>query len=64
MTDARKLLKEWMEEYGGSTFPGAKPCTPDLERRTKEYLTSPAPECICPKCGIRHGGSNVQDPGF
>lgn len=21
-------------------------------------------ECICPKCGLRHGGQSVADPGF
>lgn len=21
-------------------------------------------ECICPKCGIRHGGRNVKDPSW
>lgn len=26
--------------------------------------TSCAGECICPKCGLRHGGSSASDHGF
>ena len=33
-----------------------------------ESLSPPAGmvtgECICPECGIRHGGSHVKDAGF
>ena len=39
---------------------------------TEERWSDPAPpgpqamsaECICPKCGIRHGASDISDPGF
>lgn len=32
----------------------------DLRAR---FIARSLPECICPKCGLRHGGSNV-DGGF
>lgn len=37
----RGLLQEWLDEYGGSTFDGRKPCTPDLEARTRAALAAP-----------------------
>lgn len=31
---------------------------------TRYVATSSGSECICPKCGIRHGGRSDGNPGF
>lgn len=35
----------------------------DMCRRALDHITE-TPECICAKCGLRHGGSSKTDGGF
>ena len=51
MTDeGMGLLAEWLEEYGGSTSGrNRKPCTPELEERTRAYLSHREPQGETPE---------------
>ena len=35
-----------------------------LKARIDSYLAATSAECICPKCGLRHGGKRDDNPGF
>jgi hypothetical protein len=73
--DLRLLTAKGVEEFAIHLSTGGK--SPDkiqyskrdvealvaLTRATEKLAASRRGECICPTCGLRHGGSNV-DGGF